>query len=109
MKKILFLFFIFPALSWSEEINLLCTVADADLQGYSFDIDIDMEKKLLFDDGGAYYIITQLDDRYLYAYRDIYKRKVTIDRYTGEGSFYNVEGGYLKEFSFECVIKSKLF
>ena len=109
MKILLTLLLLIPSLSWGQETNLLCTVTDTDWEGISIDIDIDLEKEILWDDGGRYYKITQLTDRYLYAYRDTYKRRVTIDRSTGEGKFYNDEGGYLREFSFECVVKSKLF
>jgi hypothetical protein len=109
MKTLLALLLLIPSLSWGDEINLLCIESEDGWEGMKFDIDINLEKEMLWDDNGNYYVIIKLTDKYLYAFRDSFKRKVEMDRSTGEGRFYNTEGGILREYSFQCRIKSNIF
>jgi len=109
MKTLLTLLLLIPSLSWGSEINLLCEETIGDRIGLEFNIDINLEKKILWDDSGSYYIITNISENSISAFRELYKSNFVINRTSGSGKFYNSEGGTLKEYQFLCKVKNKLF
>jgi len=98
-----------PSLSWADEINLLCEETIGERIGSEFNIDINLEKNILWDAGGSYYIITNISENSISASRDLYNRNFYISRTSGIGKFYNSEGGMLREYRFLCKVKNKLF